>query len=159
MNRYTRICVSKVLEIQPQSLLEVLDTLQLTNNLRMTLCAHGWKIEKAREGRKKKQDSPIRLFVWSLTRESIGQSGAFPLLCVMSVRLRSGLYAFSVLETKLLLVSKGRVLSINSFSSGPLPVVSMIFCQYKEESRSGMNVKTTLWRLQKVYRILLWQSE
>lgn len=53
MNRYTRICVSKVLEIQAQSLLDTLDTLQLTNNLRMTLCAHGWNSEKTK-GKKEK---------------------------------------------------------------------------------------------------------
>jgi len=72
----------------------------------------------------------------------MGPSGAFPLLCVTSVRLRTGLPAFSALEIKLLLlVSKGRLLSVNSSSSGHLSVVSVIFCQYKEESRR-VNAKT-----------------
>lgn len=33
--------MSKALENQPQYLLEALDTLHLTDNLRMRLCAHG----------------------------------------------------------------------------------------------------------------------
>jgi len=149
--------VPKVLEIQPQSLLEALDICSLLVISERHYVPMAEKLKRQKE-KKKKQDSPIRLFVWSLTRESIAHSGAFPLLCVTSVRLTSGLYAFSVLDIKLLLFSKGRVLSINS-SSGPLSAVSMIFCKYKVESRSGVNVITTLQRLQQVYRILPSQSE